>query len=135
MKKEVKIATIALLLYGITSTSVFGALGGFTILGVIPTTGVVTRAEIAIVPSSFTWGNVTLDDPVIKTVRLDNTSNVTISNLTMFYTLPVDFNGTLTWDAEGKTLGVTESLFAEFNLTLTDAPEVPFSFNITIAEG
>lgn len=132
MKKEVKIATIAFLAYLISVSLVYAS---FTILTEIPTSGVVTHAELVAVPSSISWGNVSLGDPVIKTVRLDNTSNVTISNLTMFYTLPVNFNGTLTWDAEGKTLGVTESLFAEFNLTLTDAPEVPFSFNITIAEG
>jgi len=98
----------------------------------IPTQGILTHAEIKSVPTSIQWGNMSIGVPNIKTVRIDNISNVTIFGLTMNYSLPVGWNASLTWNLEAENLTFGQSKHADFNLTVYDAPEGPFNFNITI---
>lgn len=128
--KSIKVGSIIFVGIVVLSSVVFAFYEG---LLTIPTQGTLTYAEIQSVPSSIQWGNMTYGVPNIKTVRIDNVSNVTITGLTMNYTFPVDWNASLTWNLEGQNLTVGQSLWADFNLTVFDTPEDgPFNFSIDI---
>ena len=128
MDKKVKRATLLFIVYLILTTTVYGIV---KMLVTIPTTGFVEPLKLDANPSSIEWGNFSLNDPQIQTVTLTNNENLPISNLTMNYTLPSGFTGTLTWNYTDQTLAVGEFVVVEFNLTITSG-EGDFAFDINI---
>lgn len=129
MKKKVK-ATLIFAIFLASTTVVYATIMSGILQ--IPTSGVITDAELTSTPASIDWGSFACNTSVIRTVSLENTGNLTITDLNMTYTLPSAFKGTLTWDLEGQTIIIDQVLTAEFNLTITHAPKEPFNFNITI---
>lgn len=129
VNKKIKTATLLFLIFSALTTIVYA---GIKTLQTIETSGAITHAMIETTPSTIEWGNMTVGDPNIKELALTNTGNLTIELLHIDYELPIDFTGSLSWDLEGESLDIGQTKVALLNLTVTDAPEVPFAFNITI---
>lgn len=129
MNKRIVYASLLLILS--LSITTF-AYAGLKNLVVIPTTGEIAEPEVTTSPSAIDWGIMAVNSSRIRAVTLNNTGPVPITALHMSYTLPANMTGTLTWDAEDKPLAIAETLTATFNLTVTDAPLGPFSFDIII---
>lgn len=124
-----KTATLLFILFLAGTTTVWAITQ--TLL-IIPTTGNMTSAELAGVPTSIEWGDMDINASVIKSLSLTNTGDIIVSNLHLAYDLPPLFSGTLTWDLEGQAIVLGETKIATLNLTVTDAPDGPFNFDITI---
>jgi len=89
-------------------------------------------AELSSNPTTIVWGDMGINASVIKSLSVTNSGNVLITALHLAYDLPPQFSGTLTWDLEGQAIVVGETKIATLNLTVTDAPDGPANFNITI---
>lgn len=98
----------------------------------IPTSGDMKTAELSSTPTEIVWGEMDTNASVIKSLSITNIGDVLITDLHMAYDLPPLFSGTLTWDLEGQAIVVGETKIATLNLTVTDAPDGPFNFDITI---
>lgn len=129
MKWTKRSATVLFLMFLVGTTGVWAITK--TLL-TIETSGNITSAELSSTPTSIEWGDTDLNASVIKSLSLTNTGDVVVTNLHMAYDLPPLFSGTLTWDLEGQAIVLGETKIATLNLTVTDAPDGPFNFNITI---
>ena len=99
----------------------------------IPISGnIVTNAELTSVPTSIVCGDIDKNMPFITSLSVTNTGDVPVTALHLGYVLPPQLSGTLTWDLEGQAIVVGETKIATLNLTVTDAPDGPFNFDITI---
>lgn len=130
MNRKMKIATLLFICFALTVTLVWATT--MKDLATIPTDGTVTEPSVGVTPSTVHWGNVTVNVPNLQTIEVTNMGPLDITNLHLTYTLPEAFDATLTWDLEGTSLNVAQSTFAQLNLTLTVAPEGPFTFDIHI---
>ena len=129
MKKEAKIVTAVFVALMVTSTL------GYAIsknLLTLPTDGEVVSAEMTGTPSTIQWGKFVEGTMISKQVNVENVGGTDINDLHLTYVLPTDFVGSLTWNLEGASITIGETKQATFNLTVTDAPLGPFSFDITI---
>ena len=101
---------------------------------IIPSTGTVQlEYGLSASPANINWGNVTLGVPVIQTVDIENIGTKNITSLAMTYQpCPNLINYTLTWDYEGFGLPIGYYVTANFTLTVYEAVEGPFSFDIYI---
>jgi len=93
-------------------------------------------SPLTAVPASINWTGVSLFTPVTRNSTITNNSEQT-ANLTV-YTGNASANlydYTLTWDAEGILLQPTESVTANFTLTVLNATVGDtFSFKIVVAD-
>jgi len=129
MNKTRKIATLLFICFAVTITFAWASTKD---LATIPTDGTVVEPTVGVTPSTVQWGNVTVNVPNLQTIEVTNMGPLDITNLHLTYTLPETFDATVTWDLEGTSLNVAQSTFAQLNLTLTVAPEGPFTFDIII---
>ena len=132
MKKWMWTKKTVTLLFALFIAVTTVAFATYQTLLTIDTSGTMTSAELSSVPTSIVWGDVDRNMSVIKSLSLTNTGDVPVTVLYMLYELPLSFSGTLTWDLEGQAIVVGETKIATFNLTVTDAPDGSFSFDITI---
>lgn len=98
----------------------------------IPTSGNMKSVELSSDPTAIVWGDMDTNVSVIKSLSVTNIGDVLVTDLHMAYDLPPEFSGTLTWDLEGQAIVVGETKIATLNLTVIDAPDGPFNFDITI---
>jgi len=92
-------------------------------------------SPLTAVPPSIDWTGVSLFTPVTRNTTITNNSDQT-ANLTV-YTMNASANlhdYTLTWDAESYILDPTESVTANFTLTVLNATEGGFTLDIVVAD-
>ena len=87
-------------------------------------------------PSNIDWGNVTLNTPINRSVDIDNVGTKNMTSLTMKYENPSAnlLNYTVLWNCEGLDLPVGDVITATFTLTVYEATEGAFSFDIWIGD-
>lgn len=101
----------------------------------VPNTGEISLAYgLQSSPATLNWGTITqLDKPYYAPVTLTNTGTKPIAHLNFTLSSVTGLTSyTLKWDAEGQPLYPEEELVCTFNLTVQDAPEGTFSFDINI---
>lgn len=129
MQRRLAIATALMLLINSAFIVAYAVL---TPMVTVPTDGTVTVPKVSVTPTSIQWGTFTVNTSIIQPLEVTNIGEVPVKALHMTYDLPINFTGTLTWDLEGVTLDVAQARITSLNLTLTEASEGPFNFNITI---
>ena len=131
-------AVIALVTTGIFLTLVTA---GIIVTQTIPSNGIVTTVNIGVYLdeqctqncTSISWGTVIPGDSINRIVYVKNTGTVPITlGMTNGIWDPTDASSylMLTWDQEGKELGVGESISA--NLTLSAAVETGALANFSV---
>jgi len=101
----------------------------------VPTGGEINlMGNLVADPSNFSWGNVALKVPVTRSVNLTNTGNATITklNLTYVQTTTILINYTVSWNLEGWSINPSETLKANFTLTVYNATKGSFALELYI---
>lgn len=105
----------------------------------LPTSGVQVEYGLSANPDIIDWGNCGLNEKVNRSVILTNTGSKDFMNLNQTYGNPsinlVNYN--VTWDAEGFSLAIGETLKVNFTLIINEFNSATgniFTFDIYIGE-
>ena len=105
----------------------------------IPTNGYIeTEYGLTATPTSISWGppNMTIGAARTKSVDIINTGTRNFTSLNIQYSSETSnlLNFTLECDAVGLPLPIGKSVVANFTLTIYEATQGDFSFNIYVSD-